>query len=67
MTQHVKIDLTQPGRAHVIVDGVEICQITAIDVACRPGGMNTVTLTLIPDTVEITGVADVVERHAKLG
>lgn len=62
----VQIDLTQPGLARVLVDDVEVHKICAIDIKCRPGGMNEVVLTLIPETVEVTGLAEVVERHAKL-
>lgn len=66
MTKHVKIDLEQPGRALVYIDGVQVTNVTALDISCRPGGATKVALTILPDTVEITGLADVTERVAKL-
>ena len=57
---NVKIVMTDHGRGSVFVDGVKINPVRAVEFRAEAdGSCNRVTLTLIPEQVEIEGPADV--------
>jgi hypothetical protein len=64
---NVKIDLSTPTTGKVYLDGVEVHGVTSISLNARAGGrVHELVLTLMPKTVEVTGLADVTKRHVSL-
>jgi hypothetical protein len=64
--QNVRIHVTQPGQCHVFVNGVEINNVRRVEFDAQARAPITVTLELIPDEVEVTGLCDLAVKHARL-
>jgi hypothetical protein len=62
----VRIVMQSHGRGQVFVNGVELEDVAAVEFCTGVKGVNRVTVTLIPEEVEITGIADVTQVHAVL-
>lgn len=68
MDSKVNIELFQPGMARVFINDVEVRNVQSIEVQASVGNkLNTVRLTLIPNEISITGMADTSEQFAVLG
>ncbi len=55
------------GKTRVFIDGAEVTRIRKAGVAIEAGNIPVVTLELMPESVDITTLADVCVREAKLG
>lgn len=56
---NVRIVMTGHGRGEVFVDGRKVDAVKRITLSAEVGATNEVTITVIPETVEFEGVADV--------
>jgi hypothetical protein len=66
MTKKIRIDMFSPTNARVFLDDVEVKAVRGVTVKCAAGGINVVELVLFANEIEITGVAEVVERFVKV-
>ena len=63
----VKIELNQKvGQSKVFIDSEEVGGVHDVSINMSVGALPTVTLTLLPADVEITGFADIVRHYATL-
>jgi hypothetical protein len=64
--RRVRIEMPQHGRGRVFVDDVEVKRVVSIKFEAMPLDVNRVTLTLIPEVVDITTVASVACEYKAL-
>jgi hypothetical protein len=63
---NLRIEMKQPGHGRVFLDDIEVKRVRAVKFEASVDNLNTVVLTLIPDVVEITGVASVQREYIAL-
>ena len=64
---NVKIDLSTPTSGRIFLDGVELQGVATINLMASAGGkIHRLIVELMPQTVEVTGLADVIRKHAAL-
>jgi hypothetical protein len=65
--KNIKIELNREiWKSKVLIDGKEIENIRSVSAELRVGAIPVVNLEIIPETVDITGIADTFVRQVKL-
>lgn len=59
MVDKVKIELTAHGQGKIFIDGVEVHGVTGFSMKCSAGGTNELTISYMPHSIEIEGVAEI--------